>query len=179
MQREEYLLVGKVSRLHGYKGGLSLKLDHSLPFEFDRLESIFIERQGKLVPYFIQQMNITPKGFAITSFEGVGSEEQAKKLIGSPIYLLRDALPEEASDMILDSELIGYHVSDVEAGDVGEVIEVIDHPGNKLLVIEKEEGEALIPFIDEFIKELDHDERRILTEVPEGLFDINTDEDAE
>lgn len=177
MTIDQCIAVGKVSRLHGYKGEVSLKLDHGLPFDFEEIETYFLEIAGKLVPYFVEGMRFTPKGFALTYFEGVDTEAAAKRLLGASLYLPRDQMAELADDEVLLAELVGFDVTDAQLGPIGKIVEVIEHPGNILLSIEAVWGLVLVPYIDEFVVEMDKEQRLLAIDTPEGLLHINSDED--
>lgn len=165
--------MGKVTRLHGYKGELSLKLDYDLPYEYEALEAVYVEQNGKLVPFFISSMKFTPKGYALTFFDEVDSEDRAKRLIGADLFLPEADLPEMAEDEYLKHELVGFQVTDNIHGDLGQVEAVLDYPGNTMLRIDNEHGEVLIPLIDEFIEQVDKSAKSIVVNTPEGLIDLN------
>lgn len=175
MEKQDCLNVGKVARLHGYKGELSLKLDHDLPFEYDEIEAFYLDQNNKLVPYFVSSMKFTPKGYALTFLEGVDSEERAKRLIGTGLYLSKADLPELDEGEYFTHELVGFLVTDNNYGDLGRVLEILEYPGNNQLRIEHIDGEVLIPLIDEFVIEVDKKSSLIKVETPEGLINLNLD----
>ncbi len=46
-------------------------------------------------------------------------------------------------------------------------------PAGPLLTLETASGrEALVPFVEEMVREIDRDGRRIVLELPEGLLDL-------
>jgi len=46
-------------------------------------------------------------------------------------------------------------------------------PAGPLLTLETASGrEALVPFVEEMVREIDRDARRIVLELPEGLLDL-------
>ena len=69
-----------------------------------------------------------------------------------------------------------YH----QAGDLGEVVEVIEDGGGHLLRVEKEPKQeaggltVLIPFVDAFLRRVDIPARQIEVELPEGLIESCT-----
>ena len=67
----------------------------------------------------------------------------------------------------------GWSVHDERAGYVGEVVEVAERATQPLLTVRRAEGgEALIPLVDEFIVDVDEDDRRIDVSLPAGLLDL-------
>ena len=56
MQKEDCYFLGKITRKHGLSGNLILKLDTDQPEIYKKLESIFVEINGLLVPFFIEKI---------------------------------------------------------------------------------------------------------------------------
>jgi 16S rRNA processing protein RimM len=55
MRKEDCYLLGKITRRHGLAGNVILKLDTDQPELYNKLESIFVEINGLLVPFFIEK----------------------------------------------------------------------------------------------------------------------------
>ena len=66
-------------------------------------------------------------------------------------------------------ELVGYRVIDVTSGLTGSITEFMDIPENPVFVVELNRDQVLVPAREEFILEVDPDERSIKFEFPEGL----------
>ena len=56
MRKEDCYLLGKITRKHGLSGNIILKLDTDQPEFYKNLESIFVEINGLLVPFFIEKI---------------------------------------------------------------------------------------------------------------------------
>ena len=56
MQKEDCYFLGRIIRKHGLSGNLILKLDTDQPEIYKKLESIFVEINGLLVPFFIEKI---------------------------------------------------------------------------------------------------------------------------
>jgi 16S rRNA processing protein RimM len=54
MNKDQCFYLGSVAKLHGYKGGLSLYLDVDYPDDYTEMESVFIEINKQLVPFFME-----------------------------------------------------------------------------------------------------------------------------
>ena len=48
--------IGYFSKLHGYKGELTAALDTGDIHDYEDLEILFLEKQGTLVPYFVESL---------------------------------------------------------------------------------------------------------------------------
>ncbi|MEX1003309.1 MAG: ribosome maturation factor RimM [Crocinitomicaceae bacterium] len=171
-QTEDCFRLGSIARLHGYKGEVSIFLDVDHPREYKHLESVFVEIDGKLVPFFLEHLFLRNKGFAVVKFETIDSVKKASRLLKCGLYLPLDLLPETAEDEYYFFEIVGFKVIDNIHGEIGLVQQVLDLSGNPVIQIDFEGREILIPKQDEFIKKVDKEERIVYIEAPEGLIDM-------
>ena len=94
IEKNKCFLLGYISKSSGIKGELIANLDVDEPLHYKKMESVFLEINGELVPFFICKITIRPaNSTALIQLEDVIDNEQAKKLIGSEIYLPLDFLP--------------------------------------------------------------------------------------
>ncbi|MFT4661728.1 MAG: 16S rRNA processing protein RimM [Patiriisocius sp.] len=168
----DYILAGRISRTKGYKGELGLKMKLDDPSILQDLDSIFLEKNKKYIPYFLKQVKITPKGFANIFLDDVDGE-MAEMLVGNDVYLPRELLEESEESSVLYQDIVGYNVEDKKHGPLGEITNVIEHPGNILMCIDGGYHEILIPMIDAFIIDIDHKKGLIKVDTPEGLIEVN------
>lgn len=62
--------LGYVIKKHGVKGEVSVLLDVDFPEEYSELESVFVEINQKLVPFFIEAIQIRDDK-AVIKFEHI------------------------------------------------------------------------------------------------------------
>jgi 16S rRNA processing protein RimM len=79
----------------------------------------------------------------------------------------RPADPEE----FYDHQLVGLRVFDRAGTEVGRVAEVVRNPGHDLLVVRRDRGEVLVPFVAELVPEVDIDDGRLTVADRPGLLD--------
>lgn len=170
--KEDCFRLGSIARLHGYKGEVSIFLDVDDPQEFKNMESVFVEIDGKLVPFFLEHIFIRNKGFAVVKFETINSEKRAKQLLKSELYLPIDLLPEKEGNDFYDFEIEGFTVIDEQFGEVGKVTQILDLKSNPIIQIDAQGKEVLIPKQDDFILNIDWDEEKIYIKAPEGLIEM-------
>ena len=60
--------LGAIAKLHSYKGEVSIFLDVDDLQEYKHLESVFVEYDNKLVPFFLESIQIRQNGFATVKF---------------------------------------------------------------------------------------------------------------
>lgn len=177
--KEDCFRLGSIARLHGYKGEVSIFLDVDNPNDYKNLESVFVEFDGKLVPFFFESMFIRNKGFAVAKFETIDNEKQANLIIKCGLYLPLDILPESEGKEFYYFEIENFTVIDELHGEIGVVQKVIDLSGNPIIQINFEGKEILLPKQEQFIKEIDWDNETIHIIAPEGLIEmyLGTDEE--
>lgn len=173
MNKDQCFYLGSVAKLHGYKGELSLFLDVDYPEQYAKMESVFVDLNNQLVPFFIERIKYAGKQFIHVKFEGISTESQAKELLKKELYLPLTLLPKLADHQFYYHEVIGFKVVDKRLGEIGQVTEIIEHPTNPLIVIQKDQQESIVPLNDQFIKQVDKKEQCIFVNTPEGLIEVN------
>ena len=171
MQKEDCYYLGKITKKHGFKGNLILHLETDEPELYNNMESVFIEKNGMLVPFFFETIRPHSKNKLLVKFEDISAED-AEKLVNHPVYLPLDTLPELDDDMFYYHEIIGYKVIDNHKGEIGIVKNVNDSGVQALFEIDFNGKEILIPVVDDWIAEVNKEERIIRIETPEGLIDL-------
>ncbi len=173
MNASDCFYLGYVSKTFGYKGALTFFLDVDNPADYKKLESVFIQLGGKLVPFFITSLSIRPNSREANVYlQGIDTEEKATSLCNKELYLPLTFLPELKGNKFYFHEVEGYEAIDNQMGAIGIIERVIDLPGNPLFLIRSDYQEILIPVRDEFIQKLDRENRKIFLDPPDGLIDI-------
>lgn len=162
---------GQVIKTHGTKGEVQVYLDVDHPEYYKNLESVFLEINQKLVPFFIVDIHIS-KNIAIIKFEDLDSIEQAESLVSSNAYLPLEFLPPLKEGQFYYHDIIGFKVKDDNLGWVGEVHDVISLPQHEIFTFLYKDKEVLAPLNDEVVKKVDMNNRTIEVSLPEGLIDI-------
>ena len=170
MQKEQCFSLGKITKLHGYKGGLILHIDSSTPQYFKDLESVLLDINQELVPFFLSRKGKLNGKKLLIYLEDVRAED-AHKYVGRKAYLPESMLPKTEEDSYYDKAIIGYTAWDGEI-EIGEVVNVVENSSQNLFIVEKDEQELLIPAVDAFIKSIDSEQKIIYLELPEGLLDL-------
>jgi 16S rRNA processing protein RimM len=170
MLKSDCFCVARITRKHGYKGDLKFILERDLPPQLKTLESVFVERQGKLIPFFLKKFELDANGHGRLKLEGIDHENEAQSFIKAELYIPKDLYPE--SDEFLFEDLIGFAFEDESSGLTGTVEDAIEGKLQDLLEVSLGEKRCLVPFVDDFIMEIDFDAQRIVFALPEGLLDI-------
>lgn len=169
MKKDACYRLGHIASKYSFKGEVLLKLDTDDPDTYQEMESVFVELDHELVPFFIESSR-WHRDFLRVRFEGVSTEQDAEALIGKSLYRPLSELPELEGDRFYFHEVIGYTVKDRAYGEVGELIAINDSAAQELLVITHESGkEVLIPLVDELFLGVDREQKVLTIDAPEGL----------
>ena len=172
MNKEDCYFLGYIAKTHGIKGDVSIKLDVDNPNEYSKLESIFLDIQGKLIPFFIDSITIKDKGFAAVKLEGIDTEPQASNLLHTEIFLPLSVLPPLKGNKFYFHEVIDFQVIDKDFGSVGTIKDVLDYPHQSVLQVMRDDKEILIPITDEIITHVDRVKKIVEVDTPIGLIEL-------
>jgi 16S rRNA processing protein RimM len=110
-------------------------------------------------------------GRFVVHFAGVDDRNAAEALRGQTLTIEVDPaeLPEDP-DEFYDHQLVGLKVALEDGSLIGVIGEVIHLPSQDLLSVKREgDTEVLIPFVMEFVPEIDLDSKTVTITPPPGL----------
>lgn len=175
MNKEDCFYLGKIVSKFSFKGEVLVKLDTDDPESFLEMESVFIDMNKNLIPFFIEKSSLQKSNLLRLKFEEITSEEDADRILKKELYLPLSFLPELQDDQFYFHEVIGFKVTDKLFGDVGILKGVNDSTPQALFEIERDGKEILVPINDDFIDKLDKPNKTIHLDVPEGLIEMYLD----
>lgn len=144
----KFIKVGKIVNTHGIKGELRIISD------FRYKDKVFVKNMklyvGKNKKEFIINSYRFHKIYDMVTFIGFNNINDVEYLKGDFVFINEEDLKLDDGE-ILTEKLIDF---DVFIGDnkVGKVTEILDTPANEVIRINKD---ILIPYVKEFIKEVD------------------------
>ena len=172
MRKKDCFYLGKIAKKYSFKGEVLVYLDTDEPELYTELESMFVEINGHLVPFFIEKSSIHREKFLRTQFEDMDSEEIADTIVGKDVYLPLTMLPKLEGNKFYYHEVVGFDAIDQRLGNFGTILRISDNGVQALFEVQKEDAVILIPLIDEFIIEVNRENKSILFNTPEGLIDL-------
>lgn len=172
MRKKDCFYLGKVAKKYSFKGEVLVYLDTDEPELYTELESMFVEINGHLVPFFIERSSIHREKFLRTQFEDMDSEEIADTIVGKDVYLPLTMLPKLEGNKFYYHEVVGFDAIDQRLGNFGTILRISDNGVQALFEVQKDDAVILIPLIDEFIIEVNRENKSILFNTPEGLIDL-------
>ncbi len=127
-----------------------------------------IAERGAEIDYFRRQ-----HGHCVAKFRGIDSIADAEKFVGAEIKIPAGELPAPREGWYYTFELKGCDVFTGNGEYVGSLTAVLDWGGSRILKVDRENEETLIPFAQSFLRRIDLDQRRIEVDLPEDLRDLN------
>ena len=145
--------------------------DPSLPVDWDSVDSTMVEIKGKLVPYFIESISARADKFFI-KFEDVDVPEDADRLIGCSLFLLKETRTELDEGDFYNDEVIGFDVMDEILGTIGKVKDIEQAGPNRFFLIDYNNKEVMIPAHGPLVVEINRDLKVIRVMLPDGLLEL-------
>jgi 16S rRNA processing protein RimM len=172
MQIEKCFYLGKIAKKFSFKGEILIFLDTDEPELYDNMESVFINFDKNLIPFFIENSSLHKNDLLRVKFEDVDSEEEADKLINKEIYLPLTSLPKLEGNKFYYHEVIGFEIEDQRVGVFGIIQSINDSSAQPLFEVLNGNVEILIPMIDAFLVKIDRANKKVIMDLPEGLIEM-------
>ena len=160
--------VGKVLDAHGIRGDI-----YCIVFSGDAswVGDIKTLRLGSEV-FKIKKIKEFKKGF-IASLEGFDDRNRAESYKGRAVLVDSELFVSADGETLFLNEILGFTVEDQSLGAIGVIDSFSSNGLQDLLVIRKEQKTYEIPFVKEFVIGMDFTKKHILTQLPDGLLEIN------
>lgn len=114
------------------------------------------------------------RGVMLIRFDGIDDRDQAARLSGTWLAVERTAVPPPPEGTWYYFQLVGCRCRDRGAGELGEVVDVIEDGGGVLLMVDDGRRRVPVPFVDEFLRRVDPDAGVIEVDLPPGLIETCT-----
>ncbi|WP_457624547.1 ribosome maturation factor RimM [Persephonella sp.] len=165
--KEEMVIAGKLHGTHGVRGDLKIEV---FPPNFKLPETIYIkDKEGKFVPLEVEAYS---KKKGLIRFKGYDDLDKAKKIKHRYFYVEVSKLPQLGKDTFYEYQILD---ADVVFNDkvIGKVIKVDDRLSTVYLLIKCTDDKVRhLPFISEFVRDVDVQGRKIYIQPPEGWFSL-------
>jgi ribosomal 30S subunit maturation factor RimM len=161
-----YTIAGKIVRSHGTAGMVVFESEGIIPESGDLF--LIEQSRGDLTPVRIEKASPGEKKgrpLFFLKFVDIDSRSASEKLKGLNLFENPGTLYSRNADHGDDEsgidDLTGYSVTDPESGIEGYITGLVENPAHLLLEIQLGSSIILVPFVDAFIIETDHGNKRI------------------
>ena len=173
MASEQNITVAKLGKPHGISGAFRIYMLRDLKSAQKFPKHLLVMERGNLLPWFVLKVEWIGFNEGFVWFEDITTPEKAKMYSGREVFLTeKDVATYFKKDSSSFSELLGCTAIDETDGEIGIIEEVIENPGQILLIIKNAEKEILVPLVDEFIVQVIKKKKEIILNLPDGLLDL-------
>ena len=166
---DKYLELGQIVNTRGLKGEVKVNSFTDDNTKFEKLPKIFIKHNNSIIEHKVQKIGFA-KNQVIIKFEDINSIEEAEKYRNAYIVADRDDLGELPEGVYYIADLIGLEVYTENNEYLGKVDDIYNTGSNDIYVVKDDLGrQKLLPGIDEVIKKVDIDAKKITVNLIKGL----------
>ena len=165
MKKPDLQYLGEFIKLFSFKGEIILYSDNTISL-IENLDTIFIDIDGAFVPFQIKKSKSHKKNIFKVLLEGISSESEAKDFLKKSVYINKLENQDNINNIVDNFNV--YNNNEY----LGIVISTINKTGQTIIEVKMKEKIVLIPFVDEFIVEINYDLNKIDMILPDGLLDI-------
>ena len=165
MKKPDLQYLGEFIKLFSFKGEIILYSDNTINL-IENLDTIFIDIDGAFVPFQIKKSKSHKKNIFRVLLEGISSESEAKDLLKKSVYINKLENQDNINNIVDNFNV--YNNNEY----LGIVISTTNKTGQTIIEVKMKEKIVLIPFVDEFIVEINYDLNKIDMILPDGLLDI-------
>ena len=172
MRKEDSFYLGKIAKKFSFKGEVLIYLDTDEPELYENMESVFVEFNKNLVPFFIENSSLHKNDFLRVKFEDVDDETEADSILNCDVYLPISMLPKLEGNKFYFHEVIGFEIEDQRLGIFGKIVSINDTSAQPLFEVLNGNVEILVPMIDQFLVKIDRENKKVIMNLPEGLVEM-------
>lgn len=171
---EDWFAVGKITKPQGLRGEVRVLSNTDFPeqrFAIGNTLYLNLEGSTERMPLTITSHR-THKQFELLKFEGYDNINEVESWRNGILSVPEeDLIPLDEGEFYYH-EIIGCSVVTEEGAPVGDIAEIIETGANDVWVV-KDNGkkDRLIPYIDEVVKEIDVENKRVTIHLMEGLIE--------
>ena len=172
MRKEDCFYLGKIAKKFSFKGEVLIYLDTDEPELYQDMESVFVEYNKNLIPYFISNSSLHKNDFLRVNFEDINNEAEADSILNCEVYLPLSMLPKLSGNKFYFHEVIGFEIEDIRLGVFGKIISINDSSAQPLFEVLNGNTEILVPMIDAFLVKIDRVNNKVIMDLPVGLVEL-------
>ena len=174
----ERVTVGRVLRPHGLRGDVVVEVLSDVPERLaagSRLAAVADTEApaaaGKAAIELEVAASRAHNAGRLLRFAGRDDRDAVEELRGLWLTVERAAVPAPPAGTYYHYQLVGCRVRDAEAGELGEVVDLVEDGGGLLLLVSDGARQVPVPFVASFLAEVDVASGRIELALPPGFLE--------
>ncbi|MEO1021272.1 MAG: ribosome maturation factor RimM [Bacteroidota bacterium] len=160
-----FIQIGVISKAQGLKGEVKVLLSDEFPLDIEALDLVYIRNQrGDLQPQRIQHLRVEEKANQqsfFVQFDGIADRASAEQLRNKTLFIDESQIEQVLVEEEEVVDVIDFNVMDNHNEEIGYVYDIMENPAHPILEVATTKGSLLIPFVDEFVVQVDT-ERQII-----------------
>ena len=167
---EDFFRVGVIANTHGIRGEVKVFPTTDDVKRFDYLKEAYIDAGKEKMKVEVSNVRYF-KNLVIVKFKGIDNINDIERYKGKDLLVTREnALPLEEGEYYL-ADIIGANVYTEDGILFGSLEDVIETGANLVYSVQHEGKEVLLPVIDDCVKEVNVEEKKVIVHIMKGLLD--------
>ncbi len=171
MANKNFYYLGTLTKPFGLKGELCAFFDVDDCERYLDLTSVFIETDGEMLPYMIENLQYRGNNQFVVKLQDVDMDN-VREFVQTDLYLPLSSLPKLTGNRFYFHEVIGFQVIDDRLGVIGTCKDFMELANNPLMQVDHDGAEILIPASSQFVTKVDRDNKVLHVSTPDGLVDL-------
>ena len=156
--KNDFILFGRIVKTSKEDGNLFIRTFEEI--EYKNIDFLFVEIDGTYIPFKINEIKKIKKNSLEIKFEFINNPKEAAEIVSKNVFIEKKFCTYKEENK---NEIIGYIVIDEDLSKFGEIVNILNNNIQKLLEIRENNSTKsfLIPYVNEFIFNIDHSKKTI------------------
>lgn len=169
----EKIAFSRIVKAHGLRGEVILAPYRGAEGSLEKIATLWKITEGCEIMLTVSSIRPHKRRY-IVKFNGIDRIEDAEPLIGSELYVDVSILDKNVFQELFLSNARDIQVFDDNQNFLGCLQGIIETGAHPVFVIAlKDDKELLVPYVDQFVKDIDIRGKKLVLSPPEGIFEIN------
>ncbi|MGE7693471.1 ribosome maturation factor RimM [Lysinibacillus sp. NPDC094177] len=169
----EWFNVGRIVNTHGIRG--EVRILSTTDFEEERfavgMKLAAFKKDDKKPTWVTIESMRRHKNFILLTFEGMNNINLVEPFKEGMLKITKDQMTDDLleENEYFFHEIIGCTIVSEEGETIGAITDILQTGANDVWVVKGAKKEHYIPYIEDIVKEIDINEKKIVIHVMEGL----------
>jgi|TARA_B110000881_G_scaffold117487_1_gene103089 16S rRNA processing protein RimM len=164
----EYIHAGYISKQHGLRGNLLISILPDYSIKIKNTNFLYIEMESSKIPFEIEKITFSKNQTYLIVLKNYNSREKTNQFLNKKIFIDNKNIKSNNENLL---ELIDYKIvkNGIEVGFVKNFL----IKEQTILFCHIDNKEVYIPYVDNFIKKIDHKKKKLYVNIPNDLLNLN------
>lgn len=161
--KPQWVAMGYIKGVFGIKGWVKVHVDTEYTDSLLEFTNWRLSKNQQSLDVVLEDGKIVGNELQV-KFTHIHDRDQAALLRGYTIEIHRDSFEETEEDEFYWADLVGMQVVNLSNESLGKVSNLMDTGAHDILVVDGEFGRKLIPFVSQFIREVNQEDNLIIVD---------------